>query len=686
MEKTEEKLDFEELRPNFLPQQAMLEANRCLYCYDAPCRKGCPVNIDIPHFIQSIRSGNLKRSARLINDANPFGSVCGRVCPVERLCEEKCVLSEIGKPVEIGMLQRFAMDYGEYLRQPAAKNGRKVAVIGSGPAGLSCASELARNGYEVTVFESKQVPGGMVAYGVPEYRCPHSVTAAEVEKIVNEGVEIRSATPVNRDVSELFELGYEAVFVGVGLTKTSRFTVPGMELKGVYMGLDFLNRISAGDRPDVGRKTVTIGGGDTALDCARSALRLGAEESTIVYRRSFVELPADKREIEEALEEGVVFRTLAQPMAFYGDDQGVLRAVECANVKLGKPDESGRRSPVIIKGSEFRFAANTVIFATGTQPSGLLRRILVAAEYVDNRFLKVNPETMETSITGVFAGGDVVNKGQTVVQAVAEGKLAARGMLKYLETKAEPVPMEEVVPAEAPDVEEVELEVEEVEETPMKEQKLEHIEDKVEEALEQARETLKKLEEEEKEISEEVVHKVETTEEEAIIEEEVEEPEEETESAEAAPEKAEELEVEELEVEELEAEEPEVKELEVEELEAEEPEVKELEVEKLMEEELVEEELLPEEPEAEEPEEVLEEAVEAVQQDTDELIGKIEADEKTVEEALEEIIESKEEEPSEEEPSGEEPVEKAEEEETQEETSEEEKPGDIGEKGGHHGN
>jgi len=641
LEKTEENLDFSELRPNFLPQQAVLEANRCLYCYDAPCRKGCPVNIDIPSFIQSIRSGNLKRAARLINDANPFGSVCGRVCPVERLCEEKCILNEMGKPVEIGMLQRFAMDYGEYIREPAEKNGRKVAVIGSGPSGLACASELARHGYEVTVFESKRTPGGMVAYGVPEYRCPHNVTAIEVEKIVNEGVEIRSATPVNRDVSELFDLGYEAVFVGVGLTKTSRFNVPGMELKGVYMGLDFLNRISAGDTPEVGRKVVTIGGGDTALDCARTALRLGAMESTIVYRRSFVELPADKREIEEALKEGIVFRTLAQPVAFYGDDQRILRAVECVNMKLGKPDESGRRSPIVIRGSEFRFAANTIIFATGTQPSGLLKRILPTAEYVRERFLKVDSETMETSIPGVFAGGDVVNAGQTVVQAVAEGKRAAQGIMNYLEAKAEPVPIEEVIPVEAPDVEEeVEVEVE-IEETPTRVQeieeeveeifpekqepagkegeetppeKVENIEEKVQLALEEARETLKKLEKEEKQTGEEIVEEVETAEEKESVEEAAEETEEEMESVESA----------------------------------------------------LEEEVAQETPEEEEPEK-------SVRQDTDELLRGVEVEEKSVEEALEEIIESDEEE------TGEKP------EEPQEVTPEEEPPGDAEEKGGHHG-
>ncbi|MCE1249099.1 MAG: NAD(P)-dependent oxidoreductase [Firmicutes bacterium] len=430
------KLDFQELRPNFKPQQAVVEANRCLYCYDAPCRTGCPVNIDIPHFIQSIKTNNVKRAARLINDSNPFGSVCGRVCPVDRLCESKCIMGKMGKPVQISMLQRFAVDNGGFRRQPVEKNGKKIAVVGSGPAGLACASELARNGYNVTVFESKSKAGGMVAFGVPQYRCPHEVTSTEVEKIEAEGVEIKTSTPVNRDVTELFDMGFEAVFIGVGLTKTSRPDIPGMDLKGVYMGLDFLNRIGSGDPPEVGRKVVTIGGGDTAMDCARSAIRLGAEESTLLYRRSFVELPADKVEIEEALEEGVVFRTLAQPVKFIGDENGVLRAVECVVVKLDKADESGRRTPVEIKGSEFRIAANNVIFATGTEPSGLLKKILPNAKYIKGKFLKVDPETCETSIPGVFSGGDVVNMGATVVEAVAEGKKAAAGIMRFLAAKA----------------------------------------------------------------------------------------------------------------------------------------------------------------------------------------------------------------------------------------------------------
>jgi len=402
---------------------------------------------------------------------------------------EKCVLNRTGAPIYISMLQRFAMDYGKYEREPVPGNGIKVAVIGSGPSGLGCASELARHGYEVTVFESKSVAGGMVAYGVPEYRCPHEVTAREVEKIVKEGVEIKTSTPVNQDVSQLFDMGFKAVYVAVGLTRTSRPEIPGMRLKGIYMGIDFLNRISSGDIPEVGRKVVVIGGGDTALDCARSALRLGAKDSTVMYRRSFVELPADKEEIKETLDEGVIFRTLTQPVAFYGDDEEILRAVECVDVKLGKKDESGRRKPLMIRGSEYRIAANTVIFATGTEPSKLLKRILPKAEYVRDKFLKVDPETMMTSVPGVFGGGDVVNMGATVVLAVAEGKKAARGIMEYLKTRKEKAVEEEIRdPKEVTAPEEITI--------PEEKRAIEEvsIQKKVEEALEVARETLKKLE------------------------------------------------------------------------------------------------------------------------------------------------------------------------------------------------
>ena len=515
MNQVKSKLTFDELRPNYSMEQATVEANRCLYCYDAPCRQGCPAKVDIPSFIQSVTTGNLRRAARLINDANPFGSVCGRVCPVERLCVEKCVLNATGNPIKINMLQRYAMDNSGYKRKPVPKNGKKVAVIGSGPSGLACASMLARKGFEVTVFESKGVAGGMVALGVPEYRCPHEITALEVQKIIDEGVEIKTSTPVNRNVTELFKQGYEAVYIGVGLTKTTRPTLPGMTLKGVYMGLDFLNRIGAGDAPEVGRKVVTIGGGDTALDCARSALRLGAEESTLMYRRSFTELPADKEEIEEALEEGVIFRTLTQPVAFHGDAEGVLRAVEAVDVKLGKPDASGRRKPVMIRNSEYRIAANTVFFATGTEPSKLLRRILPDAEYINDKFLQIDPETCMTNVDGVFAGGDVVNKGATVVQAVAEGKAAAEGIMKYIEDKKNrPVEVK------------AEVKEEPKEEVP--------IEKKVEEKLQKARGILEELESEKKESE---------VKEEAKKEEEPEKPEAAPEEKAKAPVKAEEAEV-----------------------------------------------------------------------------------------------------------------------------------------------
>jgi glutamate synthase (NADPH/NADH) small chain len=439
LQKLTKRRDFTEIRPNFLPQQAVLEAQRCLYCFDAPCKGGCPAGIDIPHFIQGIRSGNLKRAARLINEQNPLGSVCGRVCPVERLCEENCTVKKItGRAIHIGMLQRFATDSFDYQHPPVPRNGRKVAVIGSGPAGLACARELNRKGCQVTVFESKNVAGGMVALGVPEYRCPHDITAREVDKIAGEGVEIKLSTPMNQNVQQLFDLGYEAVFIGVGLTRSIRPDIPGGDLKGVYMGLDFLNRIGTGDVPEVGKKVIVVGGGDTALDCARCALRLGAEEATIMYRRSMVELPADKEEIEQTFEEGVIFRTLTQPVALIGDDEGILRAVEAVTVKLGPPDASGRRSPVEIKGSSFRLACSNVIFAVGTEPSNLLKKLIPDGQYERGKFPKVDGETLETSIPGVFAGGDVVNMGATVVQAVAEGKRAAEGILRYLESKAPP--------------------------------------------------------------------------------------------------------------------------------------------------------------------------------------------------------------------------------------------------------
>lgn len=274
----------------------------------------------------------------------------------------------------------------------------------------------------------------MVAYGVPQYRCPHEVTSGEVARLVEEGIEIKTSTPVNQDVTQLFEVGYEAIFVGVGLTRTSRPEMPGLDLKGVHMGLDFLNRIGNGEKPEVGRKVITIGGGDTAMDCARASLRMGAEESTIMYRRSFVELPADRVEVEEALEEGIIFRTLTQPIALHGDENGVLRAVECVDMKLSSPDESGRRKPVPINGSEFKIAANTVMFATGSEPSNLAHKMLPGAQF-EGKFLKVNPDTMETSIAGVFSGGDLVNGGATVVEAVAQGKKAAFSMMEFMKSK-----------------------------------------------------------------------------------------------------------------------------------------------------------------------------------------------------------------------------------------------------------
>jgi NADPH-dependent glutamate synthase beta subunit-like oxidoreductase len=438
LHQNKEELDFEEIVPLFTPEQAKKESERCLYCYDAPCMKGCPAEIDIPHFIQAIRSGNLKRAAKLINRENPFGAVCGRVCPAERLCQENCTAQSLsGMPIEINRLQAYAMENGKLEIQPAEFNKEeKIAVIGAGPAGLACARELVRNGYRVTVFESKQKAGGMVAYGVPQYRCPHDVTAVEVENIEKEGVEIQTKTPFNKDVSTLLKEGYSAVFVAVGLTKTSRPDIPGLDLQGVYMGLDFLNRIGSGDPPPVGKRVITVGGGDTALDCARSALRLGAEESTLIYRRSFTELPATQAEIDESLNENIIFRTLTLPIGLIGDEDKVLRAIEVVSMKLGPTDATGRRRPKVINDSTHRLPCNTIIFATGFEPSKLLLKLLPTAEF-DGVYPMVDPGTMQTSVEGIFCGGDVSNGGATVVEAVKEGKIAAHGIIEYLEHKKE---------------------------------------------------------------------------------------------------------------------------------------------------------------------------------------------------------------------------------------------------------
>jgi glutamate synthase (NADPH/NADH) small chain len=434
--KETEELDFKEIIPVFYPEQAMKEAEKCLYCYDAPCRQNCPAGIDIPHFIQAIRSSNFKRAARIINKENPFGAVCGRVCPTSKLCEGNCsAIAAWGTSVEIGRLQAFAIEYGEYIPPKAniTKN-EKVAVIGSGPAGLACARELIRNNYHVTVFESKKKAGGMVSFGVPEYRCSHDITACEVDLIEKEGVEIRTATPVNQDVSLLFNKGYSAVFVAVGLTKMIRPEIPGIDLQGLYMGLDFLTRVNNGDAPDIGKKVIVVGGGDTAIDCARTAVRLGADSVTLMYRRSFSELPAEQIEIDDALDEGVIFRTLTLPVELVGDDEKILRAVEAVNIKLGNPDSSGRRKPEIIKGSNYRLACNTVIFSIGFEPSKLLRKLMPKAEF-EGVYPVVDPQTYMTTCPGIFCGGDVVNGGATVVQAVADGKAAARSIIDYLEEK-----------------------------------------------------------------------------------------------------------------------------------------------------------------------------------------------------------------------------------------------------------
>lgn len=428
--------NFSEVVSGYDLQRAIAEASRCLYCYDAPCQKGCPAGIDIAEFIDRIKTGDMRGAIEVIRDENILPGTCGRVCPVEELCEKNCCSEKLNEPIAIGALQRFAADYekGKGIKPKRLEPTRKkVAVIGSGPASLAAASELLKMGYKVTVFESRTLSGGLLSYGISPYKLPKDVADWEIGYIKNMGTEIVTNRPIKR-IGELFEKGFSAVFIGVGTTKSITLNIPGEDLKGVHLGLEFLESIitaiaEEAELPSLsGKRVAVIGGGDVAIVAARCSLRLGAEKALIVYRRSFEEMPAHVPEIEAAREEGVEFLILATLTKIIGREH--VEGLECVRMKLGPPDESGRRKPIPIPGSEFRLDVDVVIEAIGQK--------------VDEEFIRENPdvkiskgsiivdkETGMTSKSGVFAGGDVV-MGRTVVQAIAEGKVAARGIDEYL--------------------------------------------------------------------------------------------------------------------------------------------------------------------------------------------------------------------------------------------------------------
>ena len=444
---------FDEVALGYTEEEAIKEAERCLQCPKPLCVDGCPVNIDIPAFIKKIKEGDFIGAVRIIKEDNPLPAVCGRVCPQEEQCEQRCVVGIKGEPVAIGRLERFVADYEAkqgLSEKPEIKEkkNKKVAIIGSGPAGLVCASELAKMGYDVTIFESLHEAGGVLIYGIPEFRLPKEIVKREVEYIKSLGVRLVTNFCVGRTrtIDELMnEDGFEAVFIGTGAGLPRFMHIPGENLLGIYSANEFLTRINLMkaykfpeyDTPvKVGNRVAVIGGGNVAMDSARSALRAGAEKVMVLYRRTRKEMPARIEEIENAEEEGIEFHFLVTPVRYIGDENGWVKEVEVIKMKLGEPDESGRRRPIPIEGSEFTISVDTVVVAIGQIPTPIIAKTTPGLE-VHPRWgtLIANQKTGATTRPGIFAGGDVVTGAATVILAAGAGKTAAKYIDYYLKNK-----------------------------------------------------------------------------------------------------------------------------------------------------------------------------------------------------------------------------------------------------------
>ena len=434
--------NFKEVTLGYTAEMAINEAKRCLQCKKPHCVEGCPVNIHIPEFIHEVAEGNFEKAYEIITDTNALPALSGRVCPQETQCESKCVRGNKGEPVAIGRLERFVADwYRENINampKKAESNGIKVAVVGSGPSGLTCASLLAKKGYAVSLFEALHTAGGVLVYGIPEFRLPKAIVANEVEKLKAQGVEVMTDMVIGKvlSIDELFEMGYEAVFVGSGAGLPRFMNIPGESLNGVYSANEFLTRInlmkafrSDSSTPVQHAKAVAVvGGGNVAMDAARCAKRLGAEKVYIVYRRGMEELPARKEEVEHAEEEQIIFRTLCNPVEILDDGTGRVGGIRCVEMELGEPDESGRRRPVEKKGSEFEIEVDSVIMAIGTSPNPLIRSTTPGLEANRHGCLVTEGESGKTSREGVWAGGDAVTGAATVILAMGAGKQAARAI------------------------------------------------------------------------------------------------------------------------------------------------------------------------------------------------------------------------------------------------------------------
>lgn len=450
--------NFYEVALGYSEETAIDEANRCLNCKTMPCVSGCPVNIHIPAFIAKVREGDFEGAYEIIHMSSSLPAVCGRVCPQETQCESKCVRGIKGEPVGIGRLERFVADWhnahATALKNKPESNDHKVAVIGSGPSGLTCAGDLALKGYQVTVYEALHTAGGVLVYGIPEFRLPKAIVKKEVDNLKALGVDVETNIVIGKTltVDELFDMGFEAVFIGSGAGLPNFMGIPGEGCKGVYSANEFLTRsnLMKAYLPDPetpiqkGGNVAVVGGGNVAMDAARTALRLGAENVYIVYRRSMEELPARKEEVEHAIEEGVKFNILNNPIEIIGyenkDDKhdpknGFVTGIKCVKMELGEPDERGRRRPVEIPDSEFVLDVDTVIMSIGTSPNPLIKSTTDGLEVNKRGGIIVEESTGATTRTGVYAGGDAVTGAATVISAMGAGKTAAKAIDEYIKSK-----------------------------------------------------------------------------------------------------------------------------------------------------------------------------------------------------------------------------------------------------------
>lgn len=439
--------NFKEVSLGYTPEMAMEEAARCLNCKHKPCISGCPVNVYIPNFIAHVAKGEFLEAYQVITSTNSLPAVCGRVCPQESQCEAQCVRGIKGEPVAIGRLERFVADWymehcGDMPEKPTS-NGKKVAIIGSGPSSLACAGDLAKQGYDVSIFEAFHTPGGVLVYGIPEFRLPKAIVQTEIDKLAAMGVKIQTNMVIGKvlSIDELVEdIGFQAVFIGSGAGLPSFMNIPGEALAGVYSANEYLTRINLMkayiadyDTPiKKSRSVAVVGGGNVAMDAARCAKRLGAENVYIVYRRSEKEMPARLEEVHHAKEEGIEFHLLRNPVKILDDGNGTVAGIECQVMELGEPDASGRRRPVAVEGSNYVIDVDTVVMSIGTSPNPLIHSTTQGLEINRKGCLVVNEETNQTTKTGVYAGGDAVTGAATVILAMGAGKKAAAAIHDYL--------------------------------------------------------------------------------------------------------------------------------------------------------------------------------------------------------------------------------------------------------------